>query len=156
MNISLTVSSLPRTHRGIAWAEVFAAAKPGQKYHLACTDAGSAVMIRQCTLKAAKNIGIPFSSTIAGNTVTVSIMDRQDRDRRVYSNHTDIAAAEARSNNLNARIREADAKVACCQRQIALCALPEDKAKARGVFAAWRMTAARLRAEQNARSLATA
>ena len=156
MQINLTLSALTRTHRGISWFDTFANAKPGDQYRIDCANPAEAIMVRQCILKAAKKLGMTSSTTLDGTFVILSINDRQERMRPKFSNHTDIAAAEARHNNVLARIREADEHTTYWLRQISLRQLPEAKALARNAHTAWKMTAARLREEHNSRTLATA
>ena len=156
MQTSLNSADLPRTHKGVVWSEVFAGAQPGHKLHLVCETAAEAVIMRQCVLRSTKILGLPSTSAVHGTVILVSILDRKARQQHKFSNHTDIAAAVARHNNLTARIREADDNTAYWLRQIALRTLPEAKTQARGIYAAWKMTAARLREEHDSRSLAAA
>jgi len=152
-----TAADLPRHCQKVCWKTFFATAAPGDVFQILCADEAQAINLRSRSSKSCREHGKANTTLMDGSSFIITITEHKPRLDAQYSNSaTDIAAAEARQNNIPARIRQADENAAYWLRQIALRIHPEAKAQARGTHAAWKMTAARLREDLNARSLATA
>ena len=146
-----TAANLPRLRNRLDWKSFFANAQTADSLHTQCAPRKEPDTFRGKAGKGCRECGLHYSTTMQGSTFVLHVGSEKPAKP---SHNADIATAEARHNNIPARIRQADINAAYWLRQIDLRTNPEGKALARGIHAGWKMTAACLRKELNTRALA--
>lgn len=155
----MNAEELPVTKAGnVAWGKLITGLTPGEDLIIECKNEREAERLRNNVAKGFRFQGLGYRTAVKGKILTLHILtERPGAIKNIGSDlATVINASEVKMANLPGRIHEATSNANYWKLQINLCEHPDAIERARGRYAAWKMTAARLTAELEATKTAAA